>query len=225
MSKIWKIKLKYLYLSIIYIANVCPSYSQTIVKEKNDAIISQRFKVYTIDGEMYMDGALNTVNIYASFPSKRQLKRGRKRLQRYTRLRWNIHKVYPYAVKVSNILYEIEQKLNSLPTEEAKKDYLKNTEKNLFGKYEKDLKKMSRSQGKVLVKLVYRQTGNSTFHLIKDYKSGASAFFWQSIGLLFGINLKTIYDPEEDQLIELIVKDLDYGGYNIYYKRYNYSIN
>ncbi len=214
---------------VIFLGLISGLYQLAVAQEKSDSSNiyqnSHRFKVYSVDGEMFMDGALKTVNIYATYPTRRQLRKGRKRLQKYTRIRWNVHKVYPYAVKVSNVLKNIEQDLNALPSEEARKSYLKNTEKSLFGKYEKDLRKMSRSQGRVLVKLVYRQTGNSTFHLIKDYKSGASAFFWQSIGLLFGINLKTIYDPEEDEMIEQIVAELENGGYNICYKRYNYSLN
>jgi len=184
----------------------------------------RRFIVYEVDGETYMDGTLEGVDIVAKRPSKARLKRGRRRLAKFTRLRWNVHKVYPYAVKVSEILDEINRELEGITDPKARKAYLKSKETSLFGAYEDDLRRMSRSQGKVLVKLVYRETGTSTFHLIKEMKSGVTAVFWQSIGLLFGINLKMEYDQEEDAMIEEIVQELERGGYNICYKQYAYVL-
>lgn len=184
----------------------------------------KRFKVYEHEGQTYMFGELEGIDILANKPSKRELRRGKKRLARFTRLRWNVHKVYPYAVKVSDVLAQVEKELEAIPDEEAKKEYVKAKEKSLFGAHENDIRKMTRSQGKVLVKLINRETGKSTFDVIRDAKSGASALLWQSIGLIFGINLKTKYDEEEDAMIEQIVEDLEEGGYNIAYRRYNYSI-
>lgn len=184
----------------------------------------KRFKVFTYQGQTYMSGQLEGIDITAKKPNKREIRRGRRRLAKFTRLRWNVHKVYPYAAKVSNVLEEINAEMEALPDDEARKQYVKSKEKSLFGSYEKDIRRMTRSQGRVLVKLVSRETGESTYKLIKETKSGAAAFFWQSIGLLFGINLKTGYDLEEDAMIEQIVEDLENGGYNIAYKRYNYSL-
>ncbi|MEM7655121.1 MAG: DUF4294 domain-containing protein [Bacteroidota bacterium] len=189
--------------------------------------LEKRFRVYSYEGETYMVGALEDVDITAKKPTKRQLRRGKKRLAKFTRLRWNVHKVYPYAVKVAEVMQEVEAHVASLPTEDARKTYLKSKEATLFGSYEDDLKRMTRSQGKMLVKLVYRETGNSTFELIKETKSGASAVFWQSIGLIFGINLKDAFDAdkdEEDAMINQIVRELEYGGYNIAYRQYNYQL-
>lgn len=185
----------------------------------------RRFKVYSYEGETYMFGELDGIDILASKPSKRQLRRGKKRLARFTRLRWNVHKVYPYAVKVSSVLSEIEVEMAALPDDDARKNYVKTKEKSLFGSYENDIRRMTRSQGKVLVKLINRETGKSTFEVIRDAKSGASALLWQSISLIFGINLKAKYDEEEDAMIEQIVGDLEEGGYNIAYRRYNYALD
>ena len=182
------------------------------------------FRVYEVNGEFIMFGELSAINITAKKPGKRALRRGRKKMAKYTRLRWNIHRVYPYALKVSETLGEIETELYAIESEEEKKAYLKAKEKSLFGKYEQDLRKMTRSQGKVLVKLIYRQTGRATYYLIKEYKNGASALLWQSIGMIFGVNLKSDYDAEEEFMIEAIVSDLDRGGYNIYYKTYDYFL-
>ena len=184
-----------------------------------------RFRVYTYEGETYMAGELEAIDITAPRPSARQLRRGRKRLARFTRLRYNVHKVYPYAVKVAGILEEVDMVIQNIPTEEERKAFIKSKESDLFGEYEDDVRQMTRSQGRVLVKLVSRETGRSTFDLIRDNKSGASAVFWQSIGLIFGINLKTAYDQEEDEMIEQIVQDLERGGYNIAYKQYNFQFD
>ena len=72
---------------------------------------------------------------------------------------------------------------------------------------------MSFSQGKILIKLVYRETGSSTFAIVKELKGGFSAFFWQTLARLFGYDLKTIYDPNgEDQNIERVVKMINAGA-------------
>ncbi|MCB0854965.1 MAG: DUF4294 domain-containing protein [Bacteroidetes bacterium] len=193
---------------------------------ENDGV-DRRFRVYTYKGETFMIGEIEGIDITAKMPSKQQIRRGKKRLAKFTRLRWNVHKVYPYAVKVSDILNEVEKEMALLPDSITRRDYIKSKEKSLFGSYENDLRQMTRSQGRVLVKLVHRQTGQSTFELIKDTKSGASAVFWQSIGLLFGINLKTEFDfdADEDAMIEAVVNELERGGYNIAYRSYNYRLN
>lgn len=189
--------------------------------QEND---TTRFRIYTYQGETFLDGSIDQVIITAPKPTKRELKRGRKRLEKLTRLRWNVHKVFPYAQKVAVILQEVEDSLRAIGDDRVKKDFIKNRETSLFGEYEDDIRKMSRSQGKVLVKLVSRETGISTYELIKGYKNGASALFWQSISLLFGINLKVDYNPQEEEMIELIVRDLERGGYNIAYKKYAYAL-
>ena len=183
-----------------------------------------RFKAYVYEGEVYGTGELDPIDIMDHYPSKKQLRRGRRRLAKFTRLRFNVHRVYPYAVKVNQILTDAQAVVETLPSEKAKKDYLKTKEKALFDEYEDDLRRMTRSQGKVLIKLIHRQTGISTYSLIKDTKSSASAFFWQSVGRLFGINLKTEFDREEDIMIEAIVGELERGGYNIAYRKYNYVL-
>jgi hypothetical protein len=187
----------------------------------------RQFRVYTVEGKVFMVGQLDSVRITAAPPSRRELRRGQRRLRRFTRLRFNVHKVYPYAVKLAEILEEVQAHLDSLPSDRARKAYVENTEQNLFGAYEKDVRRMTRSQGKVLVKLVHRETDRSTYALIKDNKNGASAFFWQSVSMIFGINLKTAFQPgeeKEDAMIDYIVRDLENGGYNIAHRRYNYQL-
>lgn len=171
-----------------------------------------------------MDGTLSPIEITAKAPSRYRKRQGKKKLQKLTRLRWNVHRTYPYAIRVSEIVAEVEAEVSQMKDSKGKKEYIKERERALFKRYEKDLRKMSRSQGKVLVKLIHRQTDNTAFHLIKDTRNGVTAFFWQSIGAVFGINLKREFDPEEDAMMDDIVMDLERGGYNIYYKQYNYRV-
>ncbi|MEL6676013.1 MAG: DUF4294 domain-containing protein [Bacteroidota bacterium] len=182
------------------------------------------FRAYVYEGETFMTGQLAPVFITAQTPTQRQVRKGKRKLAKFTRLRWNVHRVYPYAVRVSEILAQAEREMAAMPNEKERDAYLKEREKALFAEYEPALRKMSRTQGKVLVKLIFRETGNSTYYLIKDTKSGASAFLWQSVGRLFGINLKKEYDPEEDLMIEAIVQYLERGGYNIAYREYGYRL-
>lgn len=183
-----------------------------------------RFRAFEWYGEMIMVGSLDPINIVDSYPTKAQMRRGKRKIAKFTKLRWNIHKTYPYAVKVGEVMADANEHLASIDDKKERKKYLKTREEELFGRYEKDLRKMTRSQGKMLVKLISRQTGASTYHLIKDTKSGASAFFWQTVGRLFGINLKTEYDAEENMMIEAVVGELERGGYNIAYRTYNYVL-
>ncbi len=186
---------------------------------------SKRFRVYEYKGETYLYGQLDDIDITAKSPNMWQRRRGNRRLERYTRLQWNVHKVYPYALKVADVLREVDAAMAQMETEAEREAYLKERESGLFGEYEDDVRKMSRTQGKVLVKLIHRQTGLSAYDLIRNNKSSAAAVFWQGISRIFGINLKADYDQEAEEMIEDIVKGLETGGYNIYYKRYNYRLS
>lgn len=105
--------------------------------------------------------------------------------------------VYPYAKLTAEKLTQINATMAKLKTEKEKKKYFKLVEKYLNEEFEPKLKKLSRKQGQILVKLINRQTGKTTFDLIKDYKSGWKAFWSNNTAKLFNIDLKKIYDPME----------------------------
>jgi flagellar biosynthesis component FlhA len=89
----------------------------------------------------------------------------------------------------------------------AQERYTKQIEKELKEQYTPIIKKMSFSQGKVLIKLIDRQTGQTSYDLVREMRGNFSAFFWQNLGRIFGMNLKAQYDAEgEDQLIEQIIR-------------------
>lgn len=160
----------------------------------------------------YHGDTLPTITISeANILSKRKFKND-KDLQAFLKLKRNVRKAYPYAVLASVKLREYDAKLAAIP--EAKRDvYLKKAEKELKAQFEGDLKKLTMAQGRILVRLINRETGMSTYKVIKDYRGGFSAFMWQSLGLLWGNNLKTKYDPSkgEDKMIEEIILQIQDG--------------
>jgi hypothetical protein len=105
--------------------------------------------------------------------------------------------VYPYAKLTAEKLTQINTTMAKLKTQKEKKKYFKLVEKYLNEEFEPKLKKLSRKQGQILVKLINRQTGKTTFDLIKDYKSGWKAFWSNNTAKLFNIDIKKTYDPME----------------------------
>lgn len=131
---------------------------------------------------------------------------------RYQRLVRDLKIVYPYARLANEILCEMNQVFISLPNENEKKQYINLVEKRLKGEFEVELKNLTIRQGKLLIKLIDRETGSSTFELVKEMKGSFSAFFWQTLAKLFGSDLKVKYDPfGEDRLIEEILILIENG--------------
>ena len=123
-------------------------------------------------------------------------------------LQSRVYKTYPYAKIASERLVALDKNMAKMKTSKEKKKYFKIVENYIEGEFTDRLKKLSRKQGQVLVKLIYRQTGHSTFDLVKEYKSGWKAFWASNTAKLFDINLKEKYDPyqvNEDYLIETIL--------------------
>ena len=119
-----------------------------------------------------------------------------------------VYKVYPFAKTAAERLTVMNRNLDKMKTNKEKKKYFKIVEDYMENEFTGQLKKLSRKQGQILVKLIHRQTGFTTFDLIKDYKSGWKAFWSNNTARLFDINLKTKYVPyevNEDFLIESIL--------------------
>jgi len=116
--------------------------------------------------------------------------------RRYRRLIYNVKKAYPYSKIAGSRLKELDEYLVTLESEKEQKEYINQVEKDIMDEFEKDVKKLTITQGIILVKLIDRETGRTSYEVIKDLKGGFTAFFWQGIARLFGNNLKTEYDPE-----------------------------
>jgi len=132
---------------------------------------------------------------------------------RYQRLVYNLKKVYPYALVVRSKLGEANEALMKIPDERDRKKFLRQFEKNIFGEYEDDVRDMTITQGRLLIKLIDRETYNTSYELIHKYRGSFSAFFWQSIARIFGTNLKDEYDPYgEDIVMEIILQEIESGN-------------
>lgn len=130
-------------------------------------------------------------------------------------LKRRILRVYPYAVMTADNLLVLNKNLSAMESKSQKNRYLKRSEKYLKEQFEDRLKKLSRKDGQILVKLINRQTNRTAFELVKDLKSGWSAFWSNQTAKLFDINLKTTYVPAdvlEDFYIEILLKELGNEG-------------
>lgn len=127
-------------------------------------------------------------------------------LRKYQRMVIAVKKTYPIAKVARQRMAEMEEKLLTLPTRKAQKAYTKQVEQQIKEEYTPVLKKMTRSQGKVLLKLIARETEYSSYEIVREFRGGFTAGFWQGVAKIFGANLKTEYDREdEDRMLEQIV--------------------
>lgn len=138
--------------------------------------------------------------------------KSRREYRRYSRYVRNVKKVYPYAKFTAHLLNEMEQHLDSLTTEKEKKAYIRSVEKSLKAKYSDVIWNMTFSQGKILIKLIDRETGMTSYEIINKMKGAFNAGFWQAVARLFGSSLKMKFDPDgEDRVLNQVVLMIEYG--------------
>ncbi len=190
----------YLFLFVLGTAGF--SFGQDGKLGKNDTILVNTI-VYK--GDTIPAKTLEWVWVTGQFSFEQQKKKAE-----WTRLRNAVYVTYPFAKKAGAIMNDINAKLAGLPSKDRKKTYLKSREKDLKKEFADPLSDLSVYQGKVLMKLINRQTGNNCYEIIKEYKGGFTARFWQTVAFVFGSNLKQSYDPiAEDKNIETIVQEVE----------------
>ncbi len=136
----------------------------------------------------------------------------RKHYRQYTRLTRYVKKVYPYAKFVKLKLDEVDDDLALITDEHEQRKYIRDLQDELMENFENDIRHMTFTQGKILLKLIDRETGASSYIWLKEYKGTFFAGFWQTVARIFGSNLKMEYDPAgEDAMIEQIVLMIDAG--------------
>lgn len=130
----------------------------------------------------------------------------------YKKLRRDVLKAYPYALRAASIINQIEENTKTIKKKKHKKRYLKKREKVLKKQFESNLRNLTKTQGRYMVRLINRETGNTVYNLIKEYKNGMNAVLWQIIAKKFDSDLKSVYQPKNtnhiDYEIEAIVTDL-----------------
>ncbi|WP_240743261.1 DUF4294 domain-containing protein [Ilyomonas limi] len=140
----------------------------------------------------------------------RETRKSRRMAAEWTRLRNAVYVTYPYAIKASAIMNQINAELANVTDKKKRKAIIKAHEKELKKEFADKLTQLSVYQGKVLMKLIYRQTGNNCYEIIQEYKGGFSAGFWQTVAVVFGSNLRQQYDPNgTDKPMESIVVDVE----------------
>ena len=128
----------------------------------------------------------------------------------WTRLRNAVYVTYPYAISASRIMNQINLQLVNVSDKQKRKAIIHSREKELKSQFADKLTQLSVYQGKILMKLIYRETGNNCYEIIEEYKGTFNAAFWQTVALVFGSNLRQNYDPKgADANMEQIVQDVE----------------
>lgn len=170
--------------------------------------INDTLKVFAFispEGDTIPSSALPPVTVYTRLTPQQK-----KYWADWTRLRNAVYVTYPYAKAASRIMNEINAKLVNVSNKSERKAIIRSKEKELKKEFTDKLTQLSIYQGKVLMKLINRETGNNCYEIIDEYKGFMSAAFWQTIAVLFGSNLKQAYDRNgKDLEMEKIVRDVE----------------
>ncbi len=171
-------------------------------KGKNDSI---RVAGTNIDGEMVPWIPLREVAIYGV-----RIFKSPQEQAAYNRLRYNVLKVMPYALFAKRRYEQLEQDIALTSNKREQKRLIKACDQEIKQMFNKEIKNLTITQGKILTKLVDRELGRTTFDIVKQTKGGLTAFLYQSVARVVGHNLKSTYDPSEDRDIESIIRSSGY---------------
>ena len=178
-------------------------------RNKADSLPDKFYVIQKVDrnGENLPEIEIKEISIYGELKPA-----SRFQSWRYERTIYNVKRVYPYSKIVRERLDRVNEDLKKITDEKERREYIKTFEKDVFSDYEDDMRHMTITQGRILIKLIDRETENTSYELIKEYRGNISAAFWQGIARIFGSNLKSEYDPEgDDYLIERIIYEIEMG--------------
>jgi len=200
--------IKWVFIVAILFAWPAFGFAQTLIKPQygpGKPEVVEHYATTTLDnGEVVPWFPIEEVVIYA----KRTFKTEEDR-QKYLRLRRNVIRVLPYAIYAQKRYEQLDRDLALANSRREEKRLIKECEREIKDKITSEVKNLSVSQGKILIKLIERQTGNTSYDLVKDMKGGISAFVYQGVAKIFGHNLKSTYDPQEDYEIENIIREYE----------------
>ena len=188
------------FLGVVFLAGFAPA----ILKAQSvlDTIRVEAF--ITPQGDTIPQSWLPTVEVFA-----KQTNQWRNYWRDWTRLRNAVYITYPYAKSASKVISEVNAQLVNVKDESVRKQIIKAREKELKRDFADKITKLSVYQGKVLMKLINRETGNNCYSLIQEFKGNFNAGFWQAVAFVFGSSLKQPYEPQgDDREIEKIVLEV-----------------
>lgn len=162
---------------------------------------------FTIPNKVVIDGdTLNNVTISKIYVFPWHKFKKRRDEAKYRKLIYNLKKVYPYAIMARNMLMSMEADVSKIKGKREREKYISDAEKRLRAEFEEPLKHLTISQGKLLLKLIDRETGRTSYSIVKELRGSFSAFCWQSLARLFGSNLKSSFDAEgEDRMLNRLI--------------------
>ena len=157
------------------------------------------------DSILYME--MNNVYVYPTLTFKNQ-----RQMAAYMRLVRNVKTVLPIAKEANKIILETYEYLETLPDDKARQEHMKRVERGIVQEYKPRMKKLTYSQGKLLIKLIYRECNSSSYDIVKAFLGPIRAGFWQAFSAIFGASLRKEYDPDgTDSLTERVVLMVEAG--------------
>lgn len=192
-------------------AIICPARERTIDDPGPARLDPVKGYAYRIDeeGDTVLVVALRGITVFEKLKFK-----NKKEEEFYWRTVRDVKLTLPYAKLIAETLVETYEYIETFPTQKEREQYLKKMEKALFEQYKPVLKRFSKRQAKVLVKLVQRETHQSSYDIVKAFLGSFRATFWQGFGKLFGVSLKSDYKPEknrEDAILERVACAVEEG--------------
>ena len=202
----------YILVSLTAAISLCVTAPECHAQQKND---KGDYLHYIVEGKdtIYID-QIKASKVYSRLPKQKG-----KEWRKYYRLVHNFSKTYPYALAARKIVARADQKIEQDNLKRLKKDkYINLVQEELFEVFEEQLTNLTISQGALLMRLIDREIGKSSYNIIKDYKSGIAARFWQGVAKVFGSDLKKPYDPKgADKKVEELVKIWEAGDFDAFY--------
>lgn len=182
-------------------------HSEAHSQTTNQTVLGYMIPKMVVDGDTLPNIPLTEIYV---FPPENH--RTQADYRRYQKLVYNIKKVYPYSQIAKRKLSEMNSEFVKLKTEREKKAYIKQVEAEMMAEFEGPLRKLTISQGKLLIKLIDRETGSTSYDLVRELKGPFSAFFWQAMARVVGSNLKTKFEKDgEDQTIDRLILLMESG--------------
>lgn len=196
---------------------VLPAVGQ--IRPKEQAVLSEtpkpvQLRVSYIIGDK--GDTIPTVVLQAITVAETRIFASKREERKWSRLKRDVAKVYPYSKVAGKKLKDYNEQMVKLNEKEQKK-LLRKAEEEIKNEFEGDIRNMTLNQGRILIKLIDRETGNTSYGLVKDLRGSFKAVFWQSVARIFKANLKAAYDPTkdpEDKMIEEIITSIEDGTFS-----------
>lgn len=215
-------------LIFVFLLNFAFVFGQEVLAQERETILSQKKRnaitqpttmpeaSALINGKLYeaiiVDGdTIPVISLPTARVTSKRVFKSKGESKKYYKLVKHVKKVLPYAKLAGKRMHEVEEEVKDMKPRERKKR-MKELEKEIKRDYEGELMKLSFTQGRILIKLLDRETGEVSYDIIKEFRGGFTAWFFQGIAKMFDYDLKDDYDPEgDDKMIEEIVQKVERG--------------